>query len=463
MPVYFPEKKLPAGTEYLTVTKSAQGVGILIGTTPFPVARLQSTLIAAFGTPLLPPAGFGWICPIQFLRWGFDVFAVYNAADWMPATTATMYVNHTSGSDTTGDGSAATPYKSLDKAISVLAAATTIYVAGGSSDRNTCWKGRSPAYDVCVLGTEEGVVSSTKWEGGSVTDMGGGARKITRSLVAGIVDEKLKNDSGFGSRLLKVATEAEVLASAGGVYWTDNTSCTWKTQDGRAFDSDLKILLDIANGRLSTDKKVYVRGVSFEGGGAGAFSTVDGTISTNARLVLDSLDLRYAGAVDVEGGNALTIVGLPLAISSNVRAYGNQADGFNYHKGATNSIEARFVELGCMALGNGSTANSNNNDNATTAHDDSRGVRLRTVGASSVGPVFADINTSKTWNIQCVSMGSTGALGVYSTAGFFSLDTATQWLDECVHSGAGAAVYKSAGAFQYARNCTLSDAAPTPY
>lgn len=450
----------------VTATPSERGLATLIGTTPFSVARLQSSLISAFGTPLLPPAGFGWTPPIQFIRWGYDVFAIYNASEWMATTTATLYVNHTTGNDTTGNGTLATPYQSLYKAILSMTAATTIWVAGGASNRNTSMKGQSPAYDCNIMAMEEGVVSSTRWEGGTLTDLGNGAWEGTRSSVGAIVDDKFKGKSGFGQILPKLATKAEVIASTGGAYWTDNVTFAFKTADGRAMDSNLKVLLDVPNGRLSTDKKVYIRGVNFEGGGAGAFAATDAvagaTIGTNARVVIDSLDLLEAAAVAKTDGNGLTILGCPLTLAVNVRAYGNQADGFNYHVGGVNGIQPRFIELGCVSLGNG-YRDGNDNDNASTAHDSSIGIRLRTVGGDSIGPVFADVNSAKTWNIQCISMGSAGTAGAYGTVGFFALDTATQWLDECVHLGDGAAVYKAAGASQYARNCTLPGAAPTAY
>ena len=47
---------IPTGSVPVTATPSERGLVNLIGTTPFPVARLQSSLIAAFSTPLLPGA-----------------------------------------------------------------------------------------------------------------------------------------------------------------------------------------------------------------------------------------------------------------------------------------------------------------------------------------------------------------------------------------------------------------------
>jgi hypothetical protein len=119
-----------------------------------------------------------------------------------------------------------------------------------------------------------------------------------------------------------------------------------------------------------------------------------------------------------------------------------------------------FVEIDCVSFGNG-TNDGSDNDNCTTAHDNSRGVRLRTVAKGSVGPVFADINTCKTWNIDCVSLGSAGDPASYGTVGYFTLDTATQYLDGCHHELAagmsGGTVYTGTTAAQYARNSNLPD------
>lgn len=442
------------------------GIGLSVGGRPdvaaAAVAAVSAGTLANLGV-LRAPAGLGWNPPITFVRRGGAVQHSYTHAEFMVPTTAEMWVDVATGNDTSGTGTSAAPYKSIDKALASTSADTTIYVRAGTYNRNDCWKARSPAHNVNVIAVGGEVISSTRWEGSAytLTTANTYAPTTARSLCASVVDLSKTGPDGVPVPMTKLASQAAVEAHDGGeygVFFSNGTNFWVKTFDRRAPDANIIALLDIGNGRLSADRKIYVRGITFEGGGAGAFSNVDGTMAAAARQVFDQCVFRWSSAQDTAVGNGLTVVGCALTICHACVAYGNRADGFNYHKGATNTIDARFVEIDCVSFGNG-LADGAGNDNATTAHEDARGVRLRTVAKGSHGPLYADINTSKTWNIDCVSLGSAGDPATYSTTGFLTLDTAVQYLDGCYHELApgmvGTAAYTGATAAQYARNSVL--------
>ncbi|MFA5387907.1 MAG: DUF1565 domain-containing protein, partial [Candidatus Paceibacterota bacterium] len=291
--------------------------------------------LASLGV-LSAPAGFGWNPTVQFVRRvGGAVEHSFTPAEFMVPTTAELWVDVATGNDSTGTGTSAAPFKTIDKALATTSADTTIYVVAGIYNRIDSWRGRTPTHNVNVIAVGGDVICSARWElsAYSLTTANTYTPTTARSLCAAAVDFSKNGPDGVPVMMTRLESQAAVEESDGGeygVFYTNGTSFWLKTFDGRAPDSDVVALLDVPNGRLSTAKKLYCRGIIFEGGGAGAFSNATGTLSAASRQVFDGCTFRYAAAVSVADGNGLTVLGCPLTISRGCVAYGNQADGFNY-------------------------------------------------------------------------------------------------------------------------------------
>lgn len=406
---------------------------------------------------LTPPAALGFAPPFALTRVAGVVLALYQRDQWRIPGTAVIWVSLSRGNDTTGDGGYATPYKSLGKARSVVAAnGTTVYAEPGIYDRRYNWStGAQTAFDANLIGVGGRVVSSAAWEGGTWAATGTGCYSTARSSAANVVDKSWMDARGVGRQLAVVATQALCEATPGSWAQVGGTLYV-NTFDARAPDSSVVVYLVVLNGQLNAGNKLYVQGVEFEGG-SDAFNC-GASVTASSRLVFDSCGFTYSV------GNGLAAAGVPLCISVNCYSYGNLGDCYNYHHGS-NGINVNFVELDCSGYSCG-WPDGVNNDNVSTAHEGCLGIRIRTIGGNNYGPTYADVGASKTWNIDCIGFGSavpsSDANAATKAVTFGAYDTAVQWFENSVSRDSVTSTYKTAGAAQYQRNCDFVPASAVP-
>ncbi len=397
------------------------------------------------------PAVFDWVPPIIAYRIGAEIKTNYVAEIWQNPWVSAIWVSISRGNDTTGDGTVGNPYKSIKKGLqSVAADYTNVLVEAGFYDRLNCWAGITPAYHINVYAVGGPVVSSVAWEGGAWTETsaGSGTWRASRSSFGRAIDKTLNDENGVAIPVNVVASQVACEALPHSVY-ADRTYIYMHPHDGRTpqGDANIVILMGITNCAFSVDKRYYIRGVEFQGGLNGSIATLSSSIGANARLVIDNCSLTYSQI------NGIGANGVPLVISRQCIAYGNLADGFNYHQGS-NAIDTKAVEIDCIAYSNGDPADSAMNDNLSTAHENCRVMRVRTIGRGGYGPSFADVGTSRSWNIGCGPVGTkaTGANAASQAVAFQALDTAVQYLEDCYCDGV-TPTYKAATAAQVAVNC----------
>jgi hypothetical protein len=344
----------------------------------------------------------------------------------MVPATATLWVSVARGVDSTGDGSFATPYKSIAKAITEMTGPTTIYVEAGFYDRNFGWKTTSPQHNCNVIGVGGPVVSSQQWEGGAWTLTTNGTYQAARSAAGGVIDRTDITAFGTARQLKKVATQA--LCEAEARTWATNGTNVWvHTFDGRSPDANVAVMIDQVNGYMAHDKKVFCRGIEFEGGSFG-FSFLTTALTAAAGIVCTNCKFTYAR---VNGWSAL---GIKNVILHKCQAFGNLADGLNYHKGS-NNISPYAVEIDCTSYANGDPTDTADNDNGSTTHGDCRILRVGTVVDGTHGPGIVDIDQAQSWNIGCFAGASAASNVPSQNTGFQALGTASMWLDGCVSAG----------------------------
>lgn len=397
-----------------------------------------------FPTVIPPPSWFDVAPPFQISRVGGIVQHGYVRDAWKTPGTAVLWVSATRGNDTTGDGSYAAPYLSWLKVMSMVAAhGTTIYAEAGVWDRRYCMGlATMPDYDINVIAVGGTAVSSCRYEksgAANYTLQGDGTYTPTsaRSATTCAIDKKFRDARGVPSRLKLVLSQAECAATPGSMYIGPSTFYV-RLQDDRAPDTDLVVFLGSYNGNIKLGRKYYFQGIEFEGGNDAFYNT--NTVTAGSRLVFDSCGFTHSM------GNGLTAYGVPTVISANCYAYNNRQDGFNYHQGTVNLLPVFAVEIDCQSYSNGE-ADGANNDNGSTLHENCRAIRIRTLAGNNIGPTFADVGTSKSWNLDCIDFGT--AAGVNATnqnVGFGVYDTAMMALDGCCSVGSPIQSYKQASA-----------------
>lgn len=416
--------------------------------------------VPAFLRPLIPHPLIVGVLPITAFV-GRDGYSTsFILSNWLTAPTNTIWVSASRGNDTTGNGSYATPYAGFKKALTTIGTgvATTINVEGGYYHRGTGPNGTSADADINVFAWGDVVFSAAyealTWSAHTVP----GVYKTTRSTVAAVRDCTRIGSFGEEQELTNVPTLTLCEATPNSWY-SDGTTLYVHRNDGvmptnGAFISNTKVFAELDNGWISgvasgTKRRHVYSGIIFEGGRDGAYRSSGTLASAACEVIFDRCTFRYAACAPGNEGtrapNGLSNVGLALCISHKCVAYANRADGFNHHLGPANAKDPRFVEIDCLSYGNGWN-NGVENFNGFTSHEAARGLRVNCVAWWNIGPEFADIDNSASWNIGCKSLGTRATVQASQTSGFQSLASANQYNHDCIATGSANARYVGGGA-----------------
>lgn len=344
-----------------------------------------------------------------------------------PAAGVTYYV----APGATGTGTSAADPAKVSDAIDKSDVGTIVY-APGEYRRETSTITASITKSLRHIAAGPGV-RVTGWNAALVwTLVSGNIYQTSRSATLGVVD--ILNRTSWSD--FTVYTKKADLASISGpgqwaivgstvyVWAIGNTNLTNTTNA----DAQLRVQVNSRNGiNAVAGTTQYVKGIDFEGCPNGGL-----TASAGARIVAEDCTSRYA-AVGQGGGNGVNITNA-FGVFVRCEMSSNELDGFNYHEGV--GYGGEFLEIDCRSHHNG--LNTPGTNNGSTSHETVKGIRVGGVYGLSGGPVLADVNSAKTWNLGCTAGGSSvtnsGSYGC-DAAGFES-DPAEMWLDECKADGA---------------------------
>jgi len=176
--------------------------------------------------------------------------------------------------------------------------------------------------------------------------------------------------------------------------------------------------------------------------------------ATASKITLTTVDCEFLhmgdGAVGAVGStgtaNAISILGNVDIVLVRTRAAYAVLDGFNYH--ATSGYTPQFVEIDCVGHDNGNQPNSAGaleTQNASTAHDGVKGVRIGGKGFRTFGAIYGDVNAgTQTLNLSCDVWDS---LSPANSQGFSAQQTgAEMWVLGCRAWGNAADLYAVTGA-----------------
>lgn len=187
---------------------------------------------------------------------------------------------------------------------------------------------------------------------------------------------------------------------------------------------------------------VYIENIKFVNGSFGSLrSYITDTVSV-ATYVNCKFNSSIADNADVTKANSLG--GLRLQGGTHYvyrcEASNNGFDGFSYHSApddaSGNSFVPHVAEIECVAYNNGSD-NLYYSNNATTAHDGAKVVRLNGRYGVCHGPIVADVHPNTvTYNIGCQAFCSQGQDGnTEFESNYFVGSGATSYLIGCKSFG----------------------------
>ena len=319
----------------------------------------------------------------------------YDVAVKKASSGTTYYVDCTNGSDTTGDGTQTKPFQRIKYAIEKTPAARTIMIKGGMEyTRDFTWNVSVVDRELDFIGYDGTPILSTVEPAAMWTAQGSaGVYQYTGNLVLNVVDYANLDSYGHAMVLTSAASLADCISTPGSSYKTGNTLYI-HLFDGRAPDSNSRLVLQMTNGRIQDNSKVYIENIHFKDSFRGFQAEVQ-TAGKKGYLYAKNciFDLSVTS-------NAFNSLGVNCIMQSCIAQYGMQ-DAFNYHADQNGlGIKPWFIEIDC--IGRWSGFDNLPNNNGSTAHDGSVGVRIGGEYYGTFGRVVHDVHDGTvTANFDC--------------------------------------------------------------
>jgi hypothetical protein len=379
------------------------------------------------------PSDFEPMLPCNFWRDGDGV--IQHDMDFAKrylTTPTTYYVNLSTGNDSTGTGAVGAPYKTIYKAMDVIAAAAAgtycvRVVSTAPFMRAEGWK-EAAGYltladkTVTIMPDDptKRIILCQGQRGLTWTADGTGTWKATRSTVGAVYDLRRVDSNGDYMLYDKQASLAACQAAASSWY-TDNTYVWVHTTNGEVpTDTNIMVCLKINTLYvcLNGTSKMYLKNVfvlrCMENDSK---FTTTATGTATAELCLD--DCHAVGGYTTDNG--FTIYGLlNTFVFENGSSYSNN-DGFNYHYSnvdAANRRDCLVVEYLCKGYMNGA-GNTSETSNSTSCHDGASIIRFGCEGSNAKGPVLADVDGCYSICVDCHMSDSLVASGDTRAAYYF--------------------------------------------
>ena len=371
----------------------------------------------------------------------------FNFANIEVNPTKTIYVNSTSGNDTSGDGTVGLPYSTINKALTIAEAAVEtkilVNVTGLFYEGDIC---RSASYSftnktIILKSAIENtrILASSAFKNTGITWVAdGGAYKGTRSNIEksyNVVDLSNKDFYGIAKPLSFVADAATCKTTPNSYYcdYSDTISQIWVNRiDGSTPDSNLLALGAYPNISFTLNSStLYIKDFEFYSSGGSGAITVNGDIDST--FVHENCIFSSNQNLSEPTANGLSVVNVGKTYGFGSSTAYNGRDGFNYHYASIPEIDRKkclAFEYEC--LGHTCGINSiDDNNNATTAHEGIVALRVGTIGYNTKGPVQADVGGCYSLLYDCRMRDSLYEFG----SNFESYDVGTIVLINCVSSG----------------------------
>lgn len=349
----------------------------------------------------------------------------FNARDWEPKSfDATFYVSQASGDKANSGAAISDALSELDDALDLIIshAGTNfeLIILDGYFDRLTGWRGRQIGSKNLVVRCIGDVTSSGEFSGLTWASEGSGTYSASRSSTGVIYDKLNVNELGDWTQLAPVPSQAECISTPNSTFTDGSTIFVHRSDGLQPSDSNTMIGTSTINVRPAENGTTIIYGMKMYGGSDAISCNMLSNLNSNVILVDCKSGYTQTNAADFNGAR--------LAISYNHTCIGAGNDGFNYQSG-TNGVEQLALEINCTSRTFGIYSDDDYN-NATSMHDQGVIVRVNGDYRDSRGPVVADVQQSKAWNINCIAGGSVAESGAQNTA-YQNLGNSESWLLDC--------------------------------
>lgn len=454
---------------------SLQGTGaaqvqILDPTDPIGLDFIAPMLVTDppnFTRPSVFPSGFKvWCQPyrtpfgeVKFRYWTDIDYKMFRPSGWQAYTT--YWVDPVNGLDTNAGTSAALPFKSVWKALNTSSATQAIINAkpgiyGQKVDgTKQGWCDQNVAANKVIQrwGDSGRVVLSnhyTDLSWSAAPGLPGVWMATTGSNGASNVwDAKFPDEFGDYMRYQKCNSPGEVQGIAGAYYISASTAVVAqvyvRTADGRAPDSNIRVMGANRNGRIVTDDIwVYLEYCDFEGGNLVFNAAQTSAVSTGQTIATYDCTAKYSASLGSDNPG-FYVRGKGLYLAYRCVASQNSEDGFdmNYVSNAAQDGTGdgrSFIIVESVSRNNGNYINTQTPggeplSNGFTSHNSCVGLYINCVAFGNFGFNFHDALGARAWLMSCGAWDSRGSRATDNGDFRISQDNtsayATAWWYDC--------------------------------
>lgn len=257
--------------------------------------------------------------------------------------------------------------------------------------------------------------------------------------VINVVVHTARDEFGHEYPLQKLSSLAELTAASEG-FFLDAGTLYVKPVAGRPI-GDAWCLFGTGGIDQTTGSRYSFKNISFYGGGRVVQSQ-----NTDGVWYFDNCEFKFGGSSGYRmiGTNIYTYL-------KNCVAYCNYGDGLTY-----SGTSCHVVEDNCQSYKNGFNNSDQSIQNGSSLHGTCRAIRVGGTYGSTYGPVVADVQDSKSWNIGCAAFNSRTTSGVSSSWEAWGPDSsytgAEMWIVNCTGYGSDYDLYAHSGGIIHYRN-----------
>lgn len=413
--------------------------------------------------------------------YGFDIrydgnkfVTDYDVAARRNKTTNVLRVHTVNGNNTSGDGSPAKPYRTLDYAVGVAVDGDEIRVVNPAINFRASQGSNltiSKSVNIIIEHPERTLfvqADNLTWTANATYPAT--VFEAARTNVTKVVDIALDPD---GAPLTRVADLATCNSTRGSWYQaTDGTGNVYvHTINNTAPDPTTLFALvtadwfQISSVGRTTPQRIYLEGLRVIGGTKALVVTSDidqTTVFTQKNCAWQHMGYgTLSASTDADLDNGLSILGNVESFSQDCLIAYSGRDAFNYHAHTAGGITRipKMVEINCEGRHAGvdqrtQALSPNATQNGSTLHEGAMGVRIGGKYWHTYGPPVCDVHPgTKSVNLSCEAGWTTASSSLVKGAFMIqAIDTtadAEMWLYGCTGYGAQYGFYPYLGGLMH--------------
>ena len=365
-----------------------------------------------------------------------NYFVNYNKEDFINQNSTNTWYFSPSGDNANSGEDAEHPLKLINA--TVLANMTdgdTVILASGYYPRG-CVFGATIINKSLNFICPDGEATITLYdEGLEWTQSGNNSWTTSRSGIVSLFDISKWKD-GQISELTKLTSSSDVDTTPNSYYVSGSTVYVHMYDNKKPSIETLGVELSVSYSRCeinaaANNMKIYMNNINFIGCHIGGIVAKAGEY-TGCKILLDNVNI-YLNDASGYNYDSFTNQGF-MSICDHVKCYASLKDSFNYHQ-TSDLVQAYGLEINCVSndCGRGRTASAQLSNNATTAHNECKVIRVNGNYTLCNGGTAVDINNAVGAFYNCIIGDSYGRnYDVYAT------DDAKIYMYDCYLKGSTA-------------------------